>query len=70
MTSKNIDYVLSYKRRLDYMNISFVHIGEDNYPTLLKHIFNPPIVLYYKGTLPKKKNVNVYILQSETDLII
>jgi len=41
--------ILSDARRA---GISVVTIGEDAYPTRLKHIPDPPAVLYYKGNLP------------------
>ncbi len=32
--------------------ISLCSLAEDNYPILLRNTFNPPYVLYYRGTLP------------------
>ncbi len=53
LSSKNINDVLSYKSLVISKGISFVNIGEREYPELLKNIFDPPIVLYYKGRLPR-----------------
>lgn len=33
-------------------NISIVTIEDKNYPSLLRQIYDPPIILYYKGILP------------------
>ena len=33
--------------------IKYTTILDDDYPAMLKNIFNPPLVLYYRGTLPK-----------------
>lgn len=38
-----------YKEQFRKQKISFVTLGEDDYPKLLKQIPNPPIVLYMKG---------------------
>lgn len=32
--------------------IKILTLWDDNYPILLKNIFDPPVLLYYKGTLP------------------
>ncbi len=37
---------------LNKMNIEYLTIINDNYPVLLKEIFSPPSVLYYKGLIP------------------
>lgn len=34
---------------LDVLNIGFATILEDEYPLLLKNIYNPPLVIFYKG---------------------
>lgn len=38
----------SFKNKLKY---NYVTIIDENYPELLKHVENPPIVLFYKGNL-------------------
>ncbi len=50
--NKNIQNVVEYSKKLTKNNISFVSINEEEYPNFLKHIAQPPIVLYYKGMLP------------------
>ncbi len=62
LSSKNINDVLSYKSLVISKGISIVHIGEEEYPYLLKNIFDPPIVLYYKGRLPKRDEELVSIV--------
>ncbi len=62
LSSKNINDVLSYKRLVISKGISIVHIGEEEYPYLLKNIFDPPIVLYYKGRLPSKEETLVSVV--------
>lgn len=41
-----------FQETLKQLKIQFITIFDDSYPTLLKQIHNPPIVLYYKGQLP------------------
>lgn len=66
LSSKNIDYVVSYKSELDKKGISFVHLFDENYPHLLKNIFDPPILLYYKGILPDNDKTLVSIVGTRT----
>lgn len=44
-------------------NIGVINILDEKYPYLLKQIYNPPILLYYKGNLEllKLKKVNLYL---------
>lgn len=62
LSSKNLNYVLSYKSELDKKRISFVNLFEEDYPYLLKNIFDPPILIYYKGTLPKNNKTLVSVV--------
>ncbi len=39
---------------LDKDNIKFVTLFDENYPRLLKEIYDPPIILYYKGEFQKR----------------
>lgn len=55
LSSKNINDVLSYKSVILDKGIKFVHLNDECYPKLLKHIYDPPIVLYYKGRFPTDK---------------
>lgn len=38
-------------RRIDEMGLTIVTLADDDYPSLLKGIYDPPLVLYVKGTL-------------------
>ena len=53
---KNIDLAGELKRVSDY-GCHIVSQQDENYPELLRQIYDPPIVLYVKGTLlPRDKN--------------
>ena len=38
-------------RRIDELGLTIVTLGDDDYPPTLKEIYDPPLVLYVKGTL-------------------
>jgi len=40
--------------KIDKENIQVLTIDDESYPQLLKEIYDPPALLYYKGTLNKK----------------
>lgn len=54
--------VMEYNKKND---IGIIHILDSNYPELLKQIYDPPIVLYYKGNIEVLKNrfVSMFIGQ-------
>ncbi|MBA4149862.1 MAG: DNA-protecting protein DprA [Verrucomicrobia bacterium] len=53
---KNVDLVGELKR-IEQFGCHIVIQSDENYPALLKEIYDPPIVLYVKGTLlPQDKN--------------
>lgn len=63
-TANNINYILEdqkesiikeYLEELENYKMHFVSISCPDYPHLLKNIIDPPIVLYYYGTLPNNK---------------
>lgn len=41
----------SYAQNIQNLGIKWLTIFDDNYPKLLKQIYDPPIVLYYKGDI-------------------
>ncbi len=41
----------TYASEISKSNIKWITIFDENYPRLLKEIYDPPIVLYYKGNL-------------------
>jgi len=47
---------------LNEAGISYVTIHDAKYPGRLKEIYEPPLILYYKGTLPKEDRVSVSIV--------
>lgn len=42
--------------KLNKNNIKIVLAEDDNYPTLLKEIYNPPWIIYYRGDLPSNND--------------
>ncbi|MBK7104194.1 MAG: DNA-protecting protein DprA [Ignavibacteriae bacterium] len=48
--------------QLEKINAEWVTFWSDNYPSNLKNIFAPPIILYYKGTLLKQDENSVAIV--------
>ncbi|HBY20701.1 MAG: DNA protecting protein DprA [Clostridiales bacterium GWE2_32_10] len=55
------------KKYEEYMlenEIKYITIQDKNYPKLLKNIYDPPYILYYKGSLPNKNDVMVGVVGS------
>jgi DNA processing protein len=46
------------------LGVWIIHIEDERYPTLLKRIYDPPPVLYIKGTLSRADNLSVAIVGS------
>lgn len=44
------------------MGINILFIGDEQYPPQLKEIFNPPFLLYYRGTLPHEDSLNISVV--------
>lgn len=44
-------YIDRIEERLEQLNVKVATLHSKNYPQLLKEIYDPPMVLYYKGTL-------------------
>lgn len=59
-TRKKLDPV-SYAQEIANSGIKWVTVFDEDYPKLLKEIYDPPLVLYYKGELeePNQKAVAV-----------
>ena len=49
-------------KKLEKENIKVVTIGDKHYPKLLKEIWNPPSLLYYKGTLPENEEYTIGVV--------
>ncbi len=52
---KNIDLEKEWQK-LEKEKIKIITIKDENYPKLLKEIYDPPIILYVKGELKKEEN--------------
>lgn len=48
--------------KLEKENIRVVTISDDNYPRLLREIWNPPALLYYKGILEKEEKLSIAVV--------
>ncbi|MDO8435415.1 MAG: DNA-processing protein DprA, partial [bacterium] len=49
----------AFAKLLERTHVSFATIDDDDYPELLKQIFDPPIVLYYRGALRQSQGDNL-----------
>ncbi|MDP2695760.1 MAG: DNA-processing protein DprA [bacterium] len=47
---------------LEKINIKYITLADDNYPVLLKEIFSPPPVLYYKGVIPENNHLALAVV--------
>lgn len=43
--------LIDYEKRLEALGIGYVTIEEAHYPRLLKNLYDPPFLLYYRGIL-------------------
>lgn len=64
LLSRKTSIIEKYKDELYRKGISFISIKNELYPSLLKEIFDPPIGLYVKGTLPSEDIPKVSIIGS------
>lgn len=51
-------------RKLQKLNIKISTLEDKNYLSILKEISDPPAVLYYKGELPKEKDMLIAVVGS------
>lgn len=49
--SKNVLLMKKYERYIQKNNIHLINITDENYPKLLKEIYDPPITLFCKGDI-------------------
>ncbi|MGL6107421.1 DNA-processing protein DprA [Romboutsia sp.] len=61
---KSIAYLDEMKEKLHNKSIQYVSIEDDNYPENLKHIYNPPNVLFYKGDINVFNNISLAMVGS------
>lgn len=62
ISDRNLDKTNTLYKTLIDNNVKFIDIFDDSYPILLKKIYNPPLVLYYRGRLPKNEETLVSIV--------
>ena len=67
LTSKFLKFreefdIENYLKQLKKQRVSFVSLANENYPTLLKNIPNPPIVLFVKGNIGLLKTNSIAIV--------
>lgn len=54
-----IPIVETQLKRLDKLNAKLISIWDNEYPTLLKKIYDPPVLLYIKGSFSEKDNYSI-----------
>lgn len=57
LADKNTDKAEEIFRYCSQKNIGILNFSDSNFPSLLKAIQNPPVLLYYRGVLPSFKDV-------------
>lgn len=50
--------------KLERENVSMVTVDDEEYPKLLREIYYPPFLLYYRGTLPKHEDFLLAVVGS------
>lgn len=60
--SKNIEKIKKSYNKLFRGGVSLITMDDTDYPEKLRHIYNPPYVLYVKGNLPKKDKISIAIV--------
>lgn len=48
--------------KLEKENIKVITVNDEHYPKLLKEIWNPPAILYYRGRLPDSGDFNLAVV--------
>lgn len=48
--------------RINDLNIKITSLWDEDYPELLKNIYDPPLLLYYKGTISELDNFTIAIV--------
>lgn len=61
LKKEDLDKELELVRKL---NLKVITIDDDDYPEILRNIFDPPIVLYVKGELKKEDGLSIGIVGS------
>ena len=58
LAKRELDFDDTYERFLQ-LEGNLVSIYDEDYPELLRHIYEAPVILYYKGTLPREDQLSV-----------
>lgn len=64
VSSRNAFDTKSELESAEQLGIWLVHIDDERYPVLLKRIYDPPPVIYVKGTLLRQDNLGIAIVGS------
>lgn len=51
-------------RLADKLGVCIINLEDSRYPAALKQIYDPPVILYFKGTLEKSDNLSIAIVGS------
>jgi DNA processing protein len=56
------DIVLKQLDKLDKLGCSIVTVWDNEYPSILKKIYDPPIILFYKGNFAEPDNYSIAVV--------
>lgn len=62
MNAQKEDNLLEIEQKMKKDKVFFCTIEEKEYPDCLRHIYDPPYGLFYKGKLPDIENINIAIV--------
>ncbi|MGB8318104.1 MAG: DNA-processing protein DprA [Ignavibacteriaceae bacterium] len=62
LRNKSSALVISEMEKLGKMNAQVITIWDKEYPALLKKIYDPPIMFYYKGNFSEKDNYSIAVV--------
>ncbi len=58
LSNRSVKLIESYERKLENCGAKYIAICDPEYPDILKTIYDPPIVLFYKGDISLLKSEN------------
>ncbi len=61
---KSLAYIDSIKEKLEKYNVNYIGKNESIYPCKLKHIYNCPCVLFYKGDINQLNEISLAMVGS------
>lgn len=62
INSRNLDKIQENYAKLAEKGIYFLNQTQIEYPKRLKHIYNPPYGLYYRGNMPEEEKLTIAIV--------